>query len=85
MGDMEIKGNTSGRILYVKDSRFDTKEAFQSVVNGVQLIFELDEPITYQLTAQEVNTLVGTNNIWVDTGDSYISYSYGGEVTRILV
>lgn len=74
MGDMEIKGNASGRVLYVIDSRFDTKEAFQSAVNGVQLIFELDEPITYQLTPQEVTTLLGLNNLWADTGDTTVVY-----------
>ena len=49
------------------------------------VVYPLAVPMTYQLTAQEVNTLAGINNISADTGDSHIAYSYGGEVTRILV
>lgn len=29
---------------------------------------------TYQLTPQQVNTLLGVNNIWADTGDSSVTY-----------
>ena len=33
------------------------------------------EPITYTLTPHEVKTLLGTNNIFADTGDCEVSYS----------
>ena len=33
-------------------------------LSGVQLCYELSTPVTYQLTPQEVETLVGTNNIF---------------------
>jgi hypothetical protein len=33
-----------------------------------------DEPIEYQLTPQEVTTLLGVNNIWADTGDVTVTY-----------
>lgn len=33
-----------------------------------QLVYELATPQTYQLTPQQVNTLVGTNNVWSDSG-----------------
>ena len=36
---------------------------------GAQVVYELAEPITYQLTPTEVQMLLGTNNIWADTGD----------------
>ena len=37
--------------------------------NPLQIVAELATPLTYQLTPQEVETLVGTNNVW-STGDS---------------
>lgn len=37
--------------------------------NPTQLLYPLAEPQTYQLTPQEVDTLVGQNNVWVDTGN----------------
>ena len=43
-------------------------------------------PFTVQLTPQLVTTLVGENNIWTDTnGSTSLTYTTGGEVTRILV
>lgn len=32
--------------------------------NSLQVVYELATPLTYQLTAQEVELLTGTNNIW---------------------
>lgn len=37
--------------------------------NNLQIVYELAETIEYQLTPQEINTLLGTNNIWVDSGN----------------
>lgn len=44
-------------------------------MSGVQLVYELVTPIEYQLTQQEVTTLLGTNNIWADTGDVEVTYT----------
>lgn len=41
---------------------------------GAQVVYKLAEPITYQLTPTELNSLLGTNNIWADTGDSTAEY-----------
>lgn len=43
-------------------------------MSGVQLCYELATPLTYQLTPQEIEALVGTNNVW-STGDS-VSVTY---------
>lgn len=34
---------------------------------GAQVVYPLTTPIVYQLTPQEITTLLGTNNIWVET------------------
>ena len=36
---------------------------------GAQVVYDLATPITYQLTPTEVQMLLGTNNIWADTGE----------------
>ena len=41
---------------------------------GAQVVYPLATPITYQLTPQEVSTLLGDNNIWADTGDVAVEY-----------
>lgn len=39
---------------------------------------------TYQLTPQQVNTMLGVNNIWADTGDSSVSY-YDGNISDTTI
>ena len=41
---------------------------------GLYIVYPLATPVTYQLTAQEVSTLLGENNIWADTGDVNLEY-----------
>lgn len=40
----------------------------------VQVLYAPDTPITYQLTPEQVRTLLGTNNIWADAGDVEVTY-----------
>lgn len=42
---------------------------FKTAMNGVQLVYELATPTTIQLTPTQVNSLLGTTNLWADTGD----------------
>lgn len=41
---------------------------------GAQVVYELATPLTVQLTPAEVETLLGTNNIWSDTGNTTVKY-----------
>ncbi len=45
--------------------------------NPTQFVYELATPTTYQLTPTQIRTLVGTNNIWADTGDIIEGKYYG--------
>lgn len=42
--------------------------------NNVTVVYPLANPIQYQLTAEQVTTLLGTNNIWADCGDVTVTY-----------
>ena len=35
---------------------------------GAQVVYELATPLTYQLTGQEIEVLVGENNVWTSSG-----------------
>ena len=48
--------------------------AFKSAVTGQTFVYELAEPITIQLTPNQVNSLLGVNNIFADTGDCTVEY-----------
>ena len=55
--------------LYFSDARYMDASAYKSAVGGLHLVYPLATPITYTLTPQQVETLIGTNNIWSDAGE----------------
>lgn len=67
MPDNEMFSNLTN--LYISASQYDTVADFKAAMNGVQLCYELATPITYQLTSQQITTLLGENNVWADTGE----------------
>lgn len=42
--------------------------------NPLQVVYELANPTTIQLTPQEVQTLLGVNNVWADAGAVEVTY-----------
>lgn len=42
--------------------------------NNTAVVYELAEPIVYQLSGQDIVTLLGQNNVWADTGDMACGY-----------
>ena len=55
-------------------SSMEVYAAGTTPTTGAQVVYELAEAQTYQLTPNEVKTLLGYNNIWVDTGDTTVEY-----------
>lgn len=41
---------------------------------GAQVVYKLETPIEYDLTPTQVQMLLGTNNLWCDTGDTSVTY-----------
>ena len=77
--------NVAKRLIdYSSDTvHFYTNEGSLIVVipNGtaddteIQVVYPLATPIEYQLTPQQVTTLIGTNNVWSDAnGNTEVSY-----------
>ena len=74
-----------------KDSSGGTADEFKEYLTAqatagtpVQVVYELATPLTYQLTPQEVEALVGTNNVWSSSGDVSVTVTtlLGGIVTN---
>lgn len=72
----------AGRLYFRNDDYSgSTASDFKASLDGIEAIYELETPCTYQLTPQEVRTLLGYNNIWSDTGTVNLSYrNTSGEV-----
>lgn len=66
--------NGGSATFYIADSAYTNADAFKAAMSGVQLVYELATPQTYQLTPTEVTLLLGDNNVWADTGDSTVTY-----------
>ena len=64
------------REIYVCDEGKDgmTADEFKASMADQSLIYELAIPETYQLTPTEVQTLLGANNIYADTGNTNLTY-----------
>lgn len=71
-GEKVIYGGNSR--VYVHDNTYTDAESFKEAMSGVQLCYELATPIHYPITANQINSLLGTNNIWADTGDVSVEY-----------
>jgi hypothetical protein len=52
----------------------DVYSAGATPTTGAQVVYKLATPIVYDLDPVTVTTLLGTNNVWADTGDSTIKY-----------
>lgn len=78
--DKSIARSTgANNYLYCRDTSYADAASFKAAMDGVQLVYELAQPVTVQLTAQQLTTLLGSNNVWSDGGNvslTYTKYNY---------
>lgn len=75
--DLTIVLNSSAHSknsLFIKYLAYDDVSTFKSAMSGVQMCYYLATSIEYQLAPQEVKSILGTNNIFADTGDTSVEY-----------
>ena len=60
--------------VYVYDSAYADVTAFKTAMGGVMACYELATPIEIQLTPNQINSLLGVNNLWADSGDTEVEY-----------
>jgi hypothetical protein len=64
-----------GGYLVLRDTSFSDYTEIASAVRGQKLFYELATPYTIDLPDGEpINTLLGTNNIYADTGDTSVVF-----------
>ena len=68
---------------WVWQSSMDDYAASSVPTAGAQVVYELATPVTYQLAAHTITTLLGTTNLWADTGN--ISVRYAMKPTTVLM
>ena len=66
--------SSSAQRIGVKNTAITDATAFKTAVTGQTLVYTLATPQTYQLTPQEIDLLLGDNNIWASTGGVTVEY-----------
>lgn len=77
-------GATSGK-FGIKNSDITLAQVKQDATDGkIAICYELATPLTYQLSAQEIGVLVGTNHVWLSNGGVSLTVTtpLGGIVTN---
>lgn len=67
-------GSPNDNVVRIRDTSYTDAASFKTAMSGVQLVYELATPQTVQLTANEISTVLGQNNIWNDCGDTEVEY-----------
>lgn len=71
--DMTLFAPANNGNLRIRDSRFEGSaegaQALKASLNGVYFVYELATPVTYDLTGEELATVLGNNNVFSSTGD----------------
>lgn len=72
--DNTVAINTS--VCYFLEQNYTTTTDFLNAVTGIDLQVGgyLATPVTYSLTAAQVTTLLGINNVWADCGNVSMTY-----------
>ena len=69
-----ICGSATSTTVVIRADNYENANDLKTALNGHHAVYELANPVTYQLTPQQIITLLGTNNIWADAGDITIKY-----------
>lgn len=72
-GSLAVSSGTVGTV-YVRDTRYSDAASFKTAMSGVQLVYELATPQTITLTPTQIDSLLGRNNVWADSGDVTVEY-----------
>lgn len=73
-GSMAIGVNPSGEIWMMCPNDITSADDFKTIYGAYRIVYPLATPQTYQLTAQQVKSLLGENRVWADTGDVDVHY-----------
>ena len=74
VGGFGASCNTAAQQILISDESYTDAAAFKTAMSGVQLVYELAAPIEVDLDPVTIETLLGTNNIFADCGDTTVDY-----------
>lgn len=60
--------------IIAKCSDYTDTQSFKTAFTGTKVVYEITTPTNYQLTPQQVQTILGRNNIYSDSGNCSVTY-----------
>ena len=71
-----VSSYSSSSIAFHLSAEISTTAQFKQWLsdNTPMIVFELVSPVVVPLSAQQITTLLGTNNVWADCGDVTVTY-----------
>ena len=66
--DGDFASSNGNAQIYARLDSATTVQDFVTAVTGQTIVYPLANPQTYQLTPQQVTSLLGVNNVWSDAG-----------------
>jgi len=65
----------NGKRIYIRADSYSDVPSLKQALGNTEIVYELATPQTFQLTAEQVNSLLGVNNVWHDAnGDTTVTY-----------
>lgn len=67
----------AGSTIYFRDDRYSSNDldSFKSAYSGIYAVYGLATPVTHHFdNLEQLSTILGTNNIWVDCGSTEVEY-----------
>ena len=78
MQNEKIVAVSTNKFIYIRDDAYTTVQDFKTANANTQLVYPLAEPIIIDLPDGEpITALVGTNNVFADSGDMECSFKCG--------
>ena len=73
--DLTIKGGASNHRVFLTNRTYTDPNTLKTALSGVYLIYEVTTPTQTDLDPiTPINTFLGMNNLWANTGDSEVTY-----------
>ena len=72
--DKNLGFQITNRYMCIRDTSYTNATTFKSAMSGVQLVYELATPQTYQLTPKQLLQFTLDNNISANCGDVEVTY-----------
>lgn len=68
-GQVSIGDNTNAKYLVIRYDEYTDGTAVKTALTGQKLVYELATPTDFTFTGQPINSLLGVNNVWTDSGE----------------